>query len=570
MPTLTEVRDGASVSSGTAHALQTALDACRRSGEVLVVTGNTDDYVVSDGGQPWDVVELLREQHREQSQSCLVWQPSGLMRCDSDSASNELRQSIEGLEPRQAVQQLARAAKSAGLSVIIDFADHLLPATPTTADDPDRLAIVEALANSRSSDGVIVLVDRGNGIDERLRGRAAGFRLHQIALPTTTERRSMFAILNDRAARSVDSYARFEGDTDDLVAQSQGLRLRDLRSLATDAVGCGSVSANDVGSARERVIREVSHDLLRVHPITQTEATAGLGHLVRYLELCRRQACWPVGLLLAGPPGTGKSFSVSLIANAANSLLIALGRMHSPLVGSSEERLERALHLLESFAPAVVWLDEIDQLFPARTGGGSGDSGTSERLQARLWSFTGDARQSSGLLWVGTTNRIELLDPALRSRLGTVIPVLHPTRCDLAALVPVLAAQQGVAVTQGGVEALLADSRVGLLSVRDLSRVIGQAVLMRSEHAGAVWLGPDDMARALTDLIVMGQERDVELQALTAVAATTSAALLPWSGMSEVDPYWHLPSYLVGRVDQRGVLDREWLHDRLRRLRGVS
>ena len=85
---------------------------------------------------------------------------------------------------------------------------------------------------------------------------------------------------------------------------------------------------------------------------------------------------------------------------------------------------------------------EIDQGIGQRGTGQSGDSGTTNRMSQRFWEALGSSEKNRGRnLWIGTSNRPDLLDTAMLDRFQVVVPFLHPTPDEVTSLLPVLALQ---------------------------------------------------------------------------------------------------------------------------------
>jgi hypothetical protein len=108
----------------------------------------------------------------------------------------------------------------------------------------------------------------------------------------------------------------------------------------------------------------------------------------------------PKGILLVGPPGTGKSLASKTIANILNLPLLRLdvASLLGSLVGESEGNVRRALNTAEAIAPCVLWLDEVEKALS-----GSGDSsGVSQRILGSILTFMSES--SAGVFVVATCN----------------------------------------------------------------------------------------------------------------------------------------------------------------------
>lgn len=123
----------------------------------------------------------------------------------------------------------------------------------------------------------------------------------------------------------------------------------------------------------------------------------------------------PRGLLLFGPPGTGKSWFAKALAKELGIVFITLKleNIFGSLVGESEHKMKLALKVAESMAPDIIFVDEADRV-GQRTDTVS-DSGVNRRIFSMLLEYLGDSDRRS--LIVGTTNEPQILDPAF-TRVG--------------------------------------------------------------------------------------------------------------------------------------------------------
>lgn len=118
---------------------------------------------------------------------------------------------------------------------------------------------------------------------------------------------------------------------------------------------------------------------------------------------------YPKGVLLVGVQGTGKSIAARVIACEWNLPLLRLdfGRLFASLVGQSESRIRRLIELVETLAPCVLWIDEIDKIFANSQSGG--DNGTTNRVLATF--ITWLSEKTSPVFVVATANNIDWIPP---------------------------------------------------------------------------------------------------------------------------------------------------------------
>ena len=120
----------------------------------------------------------------------------------------------------------------------------------------------------------------------------------------------------------------------------------------------------------------------------------------------------PKGVALIGVPGTGKSLTAKLVSSMWRMPLLRLdvGALFGSLVGESEERLRRAIHLAETIAPCVLWIDEIEK----GLAGGDLDGGTSQRVFSSILSWMQE--KTAPVFIIATANDVSRLPPELLRR----------------------------------------------------------------------------------------------------------------------------------------------------------
>ncbi len=129
----------------------------------------------------------------------------------------------------------------------------------------------------------------------------------------------------------------------------------------------------------------------------------------------------PKGVLLFGPPGTGKTLLAKAIAteSQANFISIRGAEVMSKWVGESEKIIAEIFHRTRQATPAVLFIDELDNIAPRR---GSGfDSRVSERVVNQLLVELDGMEELQGVVVLAATNRPDIIDPAL----------LRPGRFDI-------------------------------------------------------------------------------------------------------------------------------------------
>lgn len=133
------------------------------------------------------------------------------------------------------------------------------------------------------------------------------------------------------------------------------------------------------------------------------------------------------GILMVGPPGSGKSIGARAISEELELPLLRcdMGRIFAGLVGASEENARRVIETAEAISPCVLWLDEIEKGF-AGSGGGSLDSGVGARVLGTF--LTWMQEKKSPVFVYATANNVSALPPELlrKGRFDETFSVLLP------------------------------------------------------------------------------------------------------------------------------------------------
>lgn len=134
----------------------------------------------------------------------------------------------------------------------------------------------------------------------------------------------------------------------------------------------------------------------------------------------------PMGYLLCGPVGTGKTFLAECYAGSIGIPCVKLRNFRSKYVGESEGNLEKVLNVLRSLGPVIVIIDEADAALGDRTS--DGDSGTSGRIFSMIASQMGNTAYRGKIIWMLLTCRPDLLpiDIKRQGRAEVHIPLFYP------------------------------------------------------------------------------------------------------------------------------------------------
>jgi len=225
-----------------------------------------------------------------------------------------------------------------------------------------------------------------------------------------------------------------------LVRLTAGLNLHQLRSVLLECYSRkGEIDASKVAGlkadwiSREGIVDIVEPEgdfgMVGGYEVVKAFINKNIIDVLKEPERAARfGAPLPRGILLFGPPRTGKTLFAKALAGETSLPFINLRteNLYRGLLGESGRLFGRAIEIAEKNAPAIVFIDEIDRFGQRRSSANDGASEETRRVFNQILEWLGDRNRKSIL--VGTTNRPDDLDPALTSagRLDYKIPFLYP------------------------------------------------------------------------------------------------------------------------------------------------
>ena len=234
----------------------------------------------------------------------------------------------------------------------------------------------------------------------------------------------------------------------------------------------------------------------------------------------------PMGYVICGPVGTGKTFLTTCFAGEVGIPAVILKNFRSMWQGVTEANLERVLTLLKAMSPIAVVVDEADAQLGNRSS--FGDSGVSNRVFAQIAQFMGNTELRGKVIWFLLTCRPDLLPVDLKrqGRAEEHIALFYPhTEEERLAMLRAMQKKTGTSVASEEAEKFFL-ANAGTLSGADTEAVLVRA-RMKSAMEGDAAVDVEDLKFAIADFIPPSYPTEIELQNLVAVLECTSKSLLP-------------------------------------------
>ena len=364
-------------------------------------------------------------------------------------------------ESEQRLREIFEEAKKHAPAIIfIDEIDAIAPKRDEVIGEVERRVVAQLLAlmdglESRGEVIVIAATNRPNALDPALRRPGRFDREIEIPLPDKQGRLEILQIhtRNMPLASDVDLERLAEmtrGYTGaDLAALVKEAALHALRrylpkiDLSEDRIPPEvleemEVRMEDFMTALREIVPSGLREIYIEVPEVHWDDIGGLGDVkqqlreavewpLKYPEVFNRMGIEaPKGVLLFGPPGTGKTMLAKAAAteSGANFIAVRGPEILSKWVGESEKAIREIFRKARLHAPAIVFFDEIDAI--AQTRGFYDTSGVTYRIVNQLLAELDGIEPLTNVVVIAATNRPDILDPAL----------LRPGRFDKIIYVP--------------------------------------------------------------------------------------------------------------------------------------
>ncbi len=356
--------------------------------------------------------------------------------------------------PSRIFPLLDLALKQTKMALFINHVDKIIPSGDTGSMTlEERMALIwlcEWSVNARiSSVGSSIFMFSDNLADVSRELLKSAYRIEPILveLPDENQRKKYIEfLLKDTDVKtdiSIDIFAKL----------SSGLSKKAIKDIKLKAEAEGvPVSFEFIKEKKHDVLKKEYGDVLEfIYPEIGFEDIGGMEKAKSYLlknvvEPIRkgdlRRA--PMGILLCGPSGTGKTLLVYALAKSSgfNCVKIDMARILGQYVGESEKNFKKCLLGAQSQEPVIVFVDEIDTAFRR---GDQGDSGVSRNIFSEFLQFTSNTGNRGKVIFIAATNRPDLIDSALKraGRFDKKIPILLPEKDDRAEIIRIMIKKYG-------------------------------------------------------------------------------------------------------------------------------
>jgi AAA+ superfamily predicted ATPase len=431
-----------------------------------------------------------------------------------------------------------REAGSRKIAVVIDFAEFVVPhgdAIQLGGAFSANVVKVLGWANDPAilqSNIVTVLLTEGlHDLNDLVVENPHATSL-RIPLPTETEMEDYLEALV--ASTFPELQSKCEVPLDALARRLTGLSRVGARTVISLALkNSQTITAAWLSNMKKEMIERECQGLLEFveSPFT-LENIAGHDAVKVWLRedarLLQRGILYalPMGYLITGRIGTGKTFLVQCWAGELGIPCVVFKNFRDRWVGATESNLEKIFSVLRALGQVVVFVDEADQAAGKRESGSS-DSGLSGRVYSMLAKEMSDTRNRGRIIWVFATSRPDLLEVDLKrqGRLDVHIPLFPPeTRDEMRALLLAVARKLKVPLEEGDLPDL---PETVVLGGNEVEGILVRALRTRELSPEPRRTIKDILSEVFQEVRPSAHTRKLEYMDLVAVKECTDVRFLP-------------------------------------------
>ena len=273
--------------------------------------------------------------------------------------------------------------------------------------------------------------------------------------------------------------------------------------------GAGAMSFG-LGKSNAKVYVKSSDGIRFSDVAGEEEAKENLQEIVEYLHDPGKYkeigATMPKGILLVGPPGTGKTMLAKAVAGEANVPFFSLSGSEfvEMFVGMGASKVRDLFSQAKEKAPCIVFIDEIDAIGKKRDGGSFGGNDEREQTLNQLLTEMDGFEENLGVVILAATNRPEALDPALTrpGRFDRRVPVELP---DLKGRIDILKVHARKIKVAEDVDFDKVARMAAGASGAELANIVNEAAL-RAVRAGRKFATQEDMEESI-EVVIAGYQK---------------------------------------------------------------
>lgn len=334
---------------------------------------------------------------------------------------------------------------------IFYYPEYIIPAGDySSAEDKANIVAIHSAINSsnfvNSANIAFFITESTATIHPMFLGNNSRISLINIELPDAEQRRDFIEHWYNKNEDAYD-HTDMEISIEVIANMTAGLQLISIEDILLNAYNLGYIDSKMILDKKKEIIRKEFGEVIEIFDTEGLSLSqfAGQETIKSYFKEVVIDAIKngdtdivPKGVMLMGPPGTGKTFFAKCLAadSGISFVEFKLSKILGKYVGESEKSMEKALQVFRALSPCGVFMDEIDQSMSRGNGGDDGGSRVNANLFGMLLAEMSKPSNRGKILWFAATNYPNNVDEALKrpGRFDKKIPFFAPTAKERAAV----------------------------------------------------------------------------------------------------------------------------------------
>ena len=526
---------------------------CSETANLYIIHGNIRDFLPNKMYEGEFVFVRIQEFISEVlfgNKDIIVFydRSSGINFCDRDM-QNDYLETMKKTFPEKTDEQLMSSrpadafsnletyfmmniSKKLRIVLIIDFAETIVPnADISMLSEEDRYCLVTL--NRWAHDpiftqgdiSIMLLSENLADVNSRLVRSPNAVKL-SIPLPDFNVRKAFLEFTRNRDYLLLESRL----NTDRVASITSGLNLMNLNQIAAESFQEDrTIKIDYLRDKKKEIIENEAAGLLEfIETSHNLSMVAGHNFVKSRLKNAARAIkkgqleVLPMGYLISGPVGTGKTFLVTAFAGEVG---IPIVKFKAGWAGASDANFEKVMNIIKAMSPVGVLIDEADTLLSRSSKHSNGNAGG---LFSRIADFMGNTSYRGKIIWFISTNRPDLIpiDIKRQGRAEEHLALFFPqTDEDIDELFEILTQKLKLKTTGFSVSRILHKYNLSL-SGADL-----EAILIRARFTAAlenrVIINEEDLETTACEFLPPTYPHEIDLQNLAAVLECTSRDMIP-------------------------------------------
>lgn len=429
-----------------------------------------------------------------------------------------------------------RISKPKSIAFVIEYADTVIPVTGNSKEERMIQVFMQKWATEpkflEADMTIIVLTENISELNSQY---VRNPYTHEVNI-TYPDDLNRLQYITHFFEKNPESTELFEMKSEVLAKNTAGLSIVHLQLMMSEVNENKLTFTNlELTSKKKEMIEGEAGGLLEFvqskysleHVAGHRQAKKHLLDAARALKSGRHDVM-PMGYLISGPVGTGKTFMINCFANDIGVPMVLLKNFRGMYVGQSEGNLQKVLKILKAMAPVAVMIDEADAYLGNRDSG-SGGSGVNNRIFSMIASFMSDTDNRGKIIWFLVTARPDNMpvDFKRQGRAEEHIGLFYPeTLEDKKELLTVMMKKTGIAyldISEFDDEFF---EDLPIRSGADMESALTRAKF-KAASLGLEKVDIDMVAQVFNDFLPPTYPEEIDLMTYAAVLECTSKELLP-------------------------------------------